>query len=610
MKVKTAWRLGPLNIARVVSYKLGVRSGLNPVRSLSASTPSGPFFTPYPGKTETPPPREGWWSQREAFGLKLGELGENPPDWHAHVLTGARADSKLAWWQLPDFNPLLGDIKGVWEASRFDWVLACAQRAAAGDDSGLSRLNAWLEDWLANNPPYMGVNWKCGQEASIRVMHLAMAALILKQTERPTPGLAELVALHLQRIAPTLQYAIAQNNNHGTSEAAALFIGGSWLSTLGDERGRRWEKAGRKWLENRVAYLIEKDGTFSQYSVNYHRVMLDTLCMAEVWRRHLALPVFSKRFSERAIAATAWLANLVDPDSGDVPNLGANDGARLLPLTDTDYRDYRPSVQLASVLFAGAWAYAEEGGWNLPLAWLGVNLPSSTQVWSQCCVHPQGGLAVLRQEDPLGRSVRAVLRYPPRLRFRLGSDLLHLDFWIGNENLMRDGGSYSYNTDLELMQYFRGVASHNTVEFDGRDQMPHLGRFLFGAWPKAREVEPLQTRDGVVRFAAGYRDWQGACHHRRVMLSEKRLKVEDRTHGFQHKAVLRWRLTPSDWRWEDDILTDGQYRLSVSSDAAIVRREVVQGWESRYYSQRTSLPVLEVEVSQPANLTTELLFSQ
>lgn len=603
LKAKTAWRLGPLNIARVLTYKLGVRSGVNPVRRLSADVASAPYFYPYAGGRVALPCREGWWRHREAYGLKLGELEDTPPDWHAHSLGEGRGNADRPWWQLPDFDPQLGDIKGVWEASRFDWVLACAQQAATGHPAGLERLNAWLADWVVGNAPYRGVNWKCGQEASIRVMHLAMAALMLRQTQRPAPGLIELVVLHLQRIAPTLQYAMAQDNNHGTSEAAALFIGGSWLRSQGHPRGKRWERAGRKWLGNRVGRLIEDDGTFSQYSANYHRVMLDTLCMAERWRRHLELPAFSLRFYRRALAATGWLANLVDPDTGDAPNLGANDGARLLPLTDTDYRDYRPSVQLASVLFAEASAYTATGSWDLPLAWLGLDRPAATRDWQRSQDCTQGGLAVMRQGQAM-----ALLRYP-RFRFRPAqSDLLHLDLWHGGNNLLRDGGSYSYNAEPEWQGYFPGVASHNTVQFDDRDQMPRLGRFLFGAWPKVRDRQSLRQEDDGISVAAGYRDWRGAYHHRHVQLGDRRLCVVDRVSGFDQKAVLRWRLPPGDWALQGHGVSDGQHRLIVDASAPVIRCELVEGWESRYYSRKTPLPVLEIELQQPATLTTELIF--
>ena len=41
----------------------------------------------------------------------------------------------------------------------------------------------------------------------------------------------------------------------------------------------------------------------------------------------------------------------------------------------------------------------------------------------------------------------AMLRYP-RFRYRPGhADALHLDLWLGDRNILRDGGTYSYNAD-------------------------------------------------------------------------------------------------------------------------------------------------------------------
>ena len=116
-----------------------------------------------------------------------------------------------------------------------------AQRVALGDPAELTRLNHWLANWSRLNPPYLGVNWKCGQEASIRVLHLAAAALILDQAEQPLGSLCDLLRAHLRRIAPTMAYAIGQQNNHGTTEAAALFVGGSWLASQGVAEAEKWE---------------------------------------------------------------------------------------------------------------------------------------------------------------------------------------------------------------------------------------------------------------------------------------------------------------------------------------------------------------------------------
>ncbi|MDP2440549.1 heparinase II/III family protein [Rhodoferax sp.] len=600
-KASTAVALGLPNIARVASYRLGVKLGLNPVRGLQAAVPQGPFFERPALPPISAPPVSGWQTSAQLFSHWPFDLTAQPPDWLANPFTGQRlAAPERGWWQIPDFDPAVGDIKLIWELSRMDWVLAFAQRARNGDGEALARLNDWLTDWCTHNPPYRGPNWKCGQEASMRVMHLAMAAMILGQVQQPATGLRDLIRLHLQRIAPTVQYAMAQDNNHGTSEAAALFIGGSWLAALGVAEAARWQQAGRYWLENRAARLIGPDGSFSQYSLNYHRVMLDTFCMVEVWRRHMALPTFSERWCERALAATQWQHHMVNPINGEGPNLGANDGARLLQLTDSAYRDYRPSVQLAMALFADQRAYAQDGTWNHPLHWLGVSAPQAVAPPPGSRVGDDGGFAVLRRGAAL-----AMLRYP-RFRFRPSqADALHLDLWLGGENLLRDAGSYSYNTETRWLNYFGGTASHNTVQFDDRDQMPRLGRFLFGDWLKTSFIEPLMHEAQAAHFAIGYRDGQRASHQRRICLGDAHLRVVDDVAGFTRKAVQRWRLAPGDWKLAGQSLTNGAHVLTVRASMPIVRCELVEGWESRHYLEKTPVPVLEIEVRQPGTLTTE-----
>lgn len=612
-KGRTAWSLGLPNIVRAAGYRLGVRLGLNPVRRLQGSTPVGPFFRQFQGKSAVNVPSvSAWGAAGSLFSRWPLALGDRPPDWLANPLTGQRvAAPERGWWEIPDFEPTVGDIKLIWELSRLDWVLAFAQQACHGNEKSFARLNAWLADWCAHNPPYKGPNWKCGQEASIRVMNLALAGLVLGQVRNAEPGLRDLVRLHLQRIAPTVQYAMAQDNNHGTSEAVALFMGGSWLAASGLAEGERWARTGRQWLENRAARLIGPQGSFSQYSLNYHRVMLDTFCTAEVWRRHLGLPAFTERLQSRALAATEWLRHMVNPLNGDGPNVGANDGARLLHLTDTPYRDHRPTVQLAMALFAGKRAYAYPGSYDHALQWLGVDLPSEVAPPVGSYVADDGGFAILRRGNAL-----AMLRYP-RFRFRPSqADALHLDLWLGAENLLRDAGTYSYNTEPQWLNYFGGTASHNTVQFDGRDQMPRLSRFLLGDWLKTERLQPLQEDGKSTRFAAGYRDGQGARHHRSVGLQHDALQVVDEVQGFASQAVLRWRLMPGDWHFESSpdgpcvMLNEGrQFLLNVSANVPITRCELVDGWESRYYLEKTPLQVLEVEIQQAGTLTTQLYWA-
>jgi len=500
------------------------------------------------------------------------------------------------------FDAALGDIKTVWEASRFDWVLAFAQRARRGDEAAMDRLNAWLLDWCEGNPAFFGPNWMCGQEASIRVLHLVMAAFLLGQRSEPSSALVGLVRVHLQRIEPTMSYAIGQDNNHGTSEAAALFVGGSWLASLGeDSEAASWASTGRHWLEERVAHLIDEDGTLSQYSVTYQRVVLDTLSVVEWWRRELALVAFSERFMTRACAATRWLHLLVQPQGGDAPNLGANDGARFFPLDDCAYRDFRPSVQLAATLFLDRCAYSGEGEWNTSLFWLGL-LPASAPLAAATSRQLDGGgLFVLRRGEAM-----ALLRYP-RYRFRPSHcDALHVDLWLGGENLLRDGGSYSYAfPPAGLQGYFPGTQSHNTIQFDGREQMPRISRFLWGDWLAADSCAVVELNEDGKTVEASYTDSFGARHYRRLSLSRGILRVVDHVSGFRSHAVLRWRLRPGDWVLDEDGARLGGERVTIRSESTLARLELVEGWESQHYLERTALPVLEVECQSPAEITTE-----
>ncbi|MNZ99796.1 Heparinase II/III-like protein [compost metagenome] len=199
----------------------------------------------------------------------------------------------------------------------------------------------------------------------------------------------------------------------------------------------------------------------------------------------------------------------------------------------------------------------------------------------------------------------AMLRYP-RFRFRPSqADALHLDLWLDGRNLLRDAGTYSYNTEPQWLNYFPGTASHNTVQFDDRDQMPRLSRFLFGDWLKTSTLQPLQEQNGSISFAAGYRDGHKASHRREVHLNAGSLRVIDQLEGFQHKAVLRWRLEPGQWRIDGNTLSNGEHELQVLATMPIVRFELTAGWESRYYLEKTEVPVLEIEVHQPGSLTTE-----
>ena len=536
-----------------------------------------------------------------------------PPDWFLNPFKQTHFNAEGSHWStISDFADNAGDIKCIWEISRFDWILTlvCAF-IQTGKQSYLLTANNWVADWNNKNPLQRGVNWKCGQEASRRVMQVLLASLFLGQHVKPTEALIRFVVDHAERISPTIYYAMAQDNNHGTSEAAALFVIGSWLlaqETQSDhvkaKKARRWQKQGRKWLENRMARLVEDDGSFSQYSVNYHRVLLDTVCYVEYWRNLLGEQPFSDLFYLKARAATRWLYVFTNRENGDAPNIGANDGARLFNLSTASYRDYRPSVQLASRLFMQKPAYPQ-GKYDQVLEWLKLSFSQSDYSWlsmeKKSRLFNGGGYGYLTRGK-----VEVFIRYPV-FKFRPGhADALHVDLWYGCVNVIRDAGTYSYNTSARWMNYFPGTRAHSTVEFDGHDQMVRVGRFLFGNWLQVNHVSSIQTTAEGVTWSVGYKDSTGAEHRRELFVSDHTIIIKDQVKGFKKKAIVRWRLHPVKWILKQCTCISDIATIQISSTRPISSIKIGTGYESRHYQEKSSLPVLIIEVNEECEVLTQI----
>ncbi len=622
--VSTLLRLGIANVARVAIYSAMKRAGiyewLLPRRKKAVPLGLRVDTSRYAAQPPVP------WADRAVlieadelltgkanyFSHHLEDIG-NPPNWFLNPFQNKRhPQPTLHWSEIADFNAEAGDIKIVWEMSRFSWapVFARAWRIS-GDARYLSALRLWMQDWRRCNPPNTGPNWMCGQETSIRLMNALLALRMAGLEKNAGSGAVAFVEAHCRRVDLTTFYAVAQDNNHATSEAAGLFAGGTWLTKQSESearyRGQRWAEKGRKLLEERVRRLVSPDGSFSQHSLSYHRVLLDTLSVAETWRRYAGEALFSEDFYRRAAAATRWLGAMIDPASGDGPNLGANDGAHPYRLDASAYRDFRPCLQLASLLFIGS-AALPSGPWDEAAAWLGVFAEVGVRPWLgnlSSAVFPDGGYVVIRNRKGARVLVRA-----PTARFRPPhADALHLDLWWKGKNLLRDGGTYSYAGGA-VAEELASVVGHNVGQFDDHDQMPRLGRFLFGGWLRVAGAPAIATGADGQSWAGSYTDIWGAQHKRTVTLRADALYVMDQVQGFKRKAVLRWRLAPGNWLPSETGCISDMGRIRVESSVPICRISLESGWESRHYFEKSAVPVLEVEIDQsPAVLTTTVALS-
>ena len=606
-KIVTYYRLGLINLYRVGFYKLWLKLNIHPVQKISFEPFNGIFFKqpeislPY-GSSSLESIKSGF----NPFSGDFISFENEHPDWHKNYFNAHQSKFKnYNWWDIPDFDLALGDIKTVWELSRFDWVIQLVILSISGDKDAITILNNRLNHWLKENLPYKGVNWKCGQEASIRVMHLVFSAIIIEQFNKPSQSLLKMIEMHIKRIAPTISYAIGQNNNHGTSEAAALFIGGHFLKINGLLQYEKYETIGRKWLEERSKTLFSEDGCFSQYSTNYHRVALDTYSFCETYRRKNDLKPFSRELSSKLSMATRWLEVLTDKNSGDVPNMGANDGAKLFPTFKSEYRDYRRSVQWANLVFNNRLIYVLSENDKFIFNKLGINTETANLDLPIDDIQINGdedGFFMYKKKSILLVFKRPIFKFRPSQ-----SDALHIDLWIDGQNILRDGGSFSYNTSFYKSNYYNGVESHNTVQFDGRNQMPRISRFLFGSWLKEHKFNFYQSNKSIY-ISTGYNDYFGAFHQRTLTFSEKELLIEDSVKKFKMSAKINWRLKASEWVYvlSPENKTDIEINLLTNEIKGDFSKSC--GLESLFYNNESNIPVIYKDLNKFGRFSTKIIW--
>lgn len=467
-------------------------------------------------------------------------------------------ESPLADWTLHESGkialpPGLEDIKLIWEPARFGWAFTLGRAYHLTANEGYSRA-FWnfFDTFLQGNPPYQGPNWTSGQEAGLRLMASSWAATAFADSAHSTPArleaLANAIATHAARIPGTLVYARSQNNNHLLTEAAALYTAALALPDHPEAAG--WLAVGKKWLRWCFTHQIDETGEYVQHSMNYQRLMLQTALWVRAITRAEEVSMQEGPFDEVArqklALATQWLLDRLDPQSGQVPNLGANDGALIFPLSSSKFGDFRPTAQAAARAFLDGALPA--GPWDEASLWFGLTPAEGT------LLARTEGHGILQAEHSWA-TLRAV-QYHSRPSH---ADQLHCDLWWRGLNIALDPGTYRYNAAPPWDNRLTSTLVHNTVSVNNQEQMTRAGRFLYLDWAEASFVEPAgrpgESPRCVTAQTSAYARL-GVRHQRSLSVtSEEHWRVEDqlsRLPSSGPKTELTYRLhwLLPDWEWK------------------------------------------------------------
>ncbi|MCQ2496143.1 MAG: heparinase II/III family protein [Lachnospiraceae bacterium] len=434
--------------------------------------------------------------------------------WQLNPLTGKATDEKNKWFKIPDFDKERGDIKVIWEISRFSHLVTLAR--AYYITNQIKYYNAFssqIDSWVEHNPYSYGANYKCGQECSIRMVNLLLAYSAFNNmgilTENDISNIKTIVSDSYKKVLSNFFYAYkCIKNNHTISELMGMIIG-AWCCN--DEKTL---KKAFKYINKVIQNQFFEDGGYSQFSFNYQRLALMALNILLSTQSKTKL-TFTEKNIDRILKSALMLYEC-QTDKFDVPNYGANDGALIFKLTSCGYRDFRAVVNTTYKLIRGKELY-ENDIHREELIWLGINIDNLVfdVIERKSSKFPKAGIFTLRSNENFFMTICNDYKGRPG-----HMDQMHIDFWIGDVNVFCDGGTYSYAS--ETGQKMLKASGHNTLIVQDCEQMAIRPPFFIYNWPNRQNYIFSQNNICVSsKFKTGYE------HMREIVKSENGFNIID-----------------------------------------------------------------------------------
>ena len=539
-----------------------------------------------------------------------------PPEWHKDPTTGRQLDSHKHWSEISDDTET--DIKFIWEPSRFGMVYTLVRAYSSSRDEKFAEA-FWelIQSWAASNPPNTGPNWMDGQEAALRLMAWTFGYYGFSSSPAATSDrvaqVTVMIAVHAERIYRNIDYAISTHSNHTISEAFGLWLVGLLFPELKDSS--KYFILGKKLLEQEAAAQIFSDGSYSMYSLNYHRFILHLYLCAICLSERNNSP-FSNALLSYISSSIDYISHLIDPQTGRMPVYGSNDGALVLPLNNCDFTDYRPLLQLGSYITKKQLLF-EPGPWNEDLFWFYDHQPLTPSPFPpDRLAFPHGGTYILRSAHS-----KVIIRCTDHRSRPSHADQLHVDLWMRGRNIAVDAGTYLYSGEGPWRNGLAHTAVHNTVTVDHLDQMKMLTRFTWTNWSHGQVLRHNEnTWQGE---HDGYKRLDDPVNHKRSVLSlgeDRWLVVDSLTANRSHHYSLHWLLADENYGVQELVPGYGLWIEAKGAISLLVNSKVIvrmgllngtgtfsvvrtdpsstRGWRSQYYGEKEPAISMMLEAKQ------------
>ncbi|MDI6738906.1 MAG: alginate lyase family protein [Candidatus Edwardsbacteria bacterium] len=479
-----------------------------------------------------------------------------PIDWQRDFKSGFRWSTRT-WFKDIDRTPAPGaDIKIPWELARLQHLPQLALFALRLPELRpvlAQEFRDQVLDFIASNPVAMGVNWACTMDVAIRAANLLVAYDLFSQLDgnhETSAGFrdafARSVHQHGRHITNNLEWSPYFTANHYLADIAGLLFVAAYLPPAMETD--TWLAFAAQELQREIGKQFHDDGSNFEVSTSYHRFSGEMAVYATAlllglpseriaalaaldpqhWRGRPALrdtgAVPSRThplpdwYTRRLQGMARYSYDLTKP-SGEVPQVGDNDGGRFLRLSpdglmlanaqaratycnlrnhqasdetywDDSQVDHRPFLAACSGLLdiqrleplgalfpleaslVRSLAHGQHLGWPAPAV-----EPTAADAGVAAPTLPHQATMILRPDGPAGPPLAEGLvlcAYPGSGVYILRSPRLHLTVSAGPNGQCGYGG-HAHNDKLSF-----------ELQIDGRDFCRDPGTYLYSPLPEIR----------------------------------------------------------------------------------------------------------------------------
>jgi hypothetical protein len=512
-------------------------------------------------------------------------------DWNIHPTSGYKYPL-IHWTEIPFFDVNRGDIKFVWENSKFSFIHYYIRSDISNKTNNAGFVIEKIINWIESNPINLGPQYCCSQEISIRILNWATALFFYSESEELTNEKLNIILnsifFQVEHVESNILFSrIAVKNNHAVTETLCLFLVGMIFPFF--PKSHYWLTKGKLMFEEEVREQIMLDGSDNQYSFNYLKVKLQLYS----WAIFLAQRnnIFINSDSLQKIKTTVCFYKDFVTYNGRIPNYGANDGSLYFRLNSCDQDDIRAIL--------------------LPLCYY-FNLPIHFQIesihYDDLCFYT--GMKVsdfdFKTVFPNNIINYSVSGYyglnlnETMIMIRMGNHLFrpshsdngHIDWWYNGNNLLRDSGTFMYLSNPDLSQYFSGIKGHNTVSINGEEQMQRGPGFVWYNWTSGGLNS--QDFDGTVYSFSGFYKYKSkngwVVVNRSIIyeITQRKLIVKDDISGSPNTPITQY--------WHPNPKFENQLSMRVEGKTKVIRSK---GWYSNLYGIKEDAVLIEVHGGSP-----------